>query len=138
MGVVTHGGSYTRSYKAWHAMVRRCHNPNYKKYNDYGGRGIEVCERWRGDDGYANFVADMGEPPVGLTLEREDNNAGYSPTNCVWDTRGQQQRNRRSNIWLEFNGERLVLKDWAKRRGVSRQLLKWRVNNWGVERALAA
>ena len=73
-------------------MIARCYNPKHPRFADYGGRGITVCERWLT---FANFLADMGEPPPGLTLDRIDNDGNYEPGNCRWATDTQQRTNKR-------------------------------------------
>ncbi len=83
--------SRTSTYRIWCAMKQRCLNPNTAAYHRYGGRGITVCERWVT---FENFLADMGERPEGLSLERVNNNGNYEPGNCVWATPKMQAANR--------------------------------------------
>jgi len=82
------------TYQIWVAMRQRCNNPRSKDWENYGGRGIKICKEW---GLYANFLADMGERPFGLTLERKNNHKGYCKSNCEWVNRTQQNRNRRSS-----------------------------------------
>jgi hypothetical protein len=80
------------TYQSWQCMHQRCNNPKQSEYRHYGGRGITVCERWYS---FELFLADMGERPPKLTLDRIDNEQGYYPANCKWETRSQQNRNKR-------------------------------------------
>lgn len=89
-------GKVTKAYSAYQAMLRRCYNPNSHNYAWYGARGVTVCERWQGKNGYDNFIIDLGAPPPGLTLGRVDNSKGYSPDNCAWQTWKEQAKERRS------------------------------------------
>lgn len=123
-----HGKIKTKAYGSWREMNARCFNENEEQYKDYGGRGITVCDRWQGLNGFNNFYADMGERPKNLLLERIDNNGNYEPSNCRWATRKEQQRNRRNNVWLEVFGERKVLKDWAIYLNVNPQTIRYHLN----------
>ena len=138
----THGncrgdGSKSRTYRAWAAMKCRCDNPQHKSYANYGGRGIKVCDRWSSSDGYPNFLADMGTPSTGQSLDRIDNNGNYSPENCRWADAKTQQRNSRRTRMLTFAGETLPLKTWAERQGLERNTVDYRLKRgWSVEKAL--
>lgn len=121
----THGQTRTATYRIWQAMRTRCHNPNSHKYATYGARGITVCERWR--HSFENFLADMGERPGGLSLDRIDNDQGYSPENCRWATNAQQMRNRRATVWIVIGGERLTLTDAADKFSIDRKTLRRRI-----------
>lgn len=130
----THGLSKSRSYQVWIDMMKRCHNPRSPKWKNYGGRGIKVCTRWRT---FKTFLADMGERPEGLTLERKNNNKGYSPSNCKWATNSEQQNNRQNTRWITMDGITLSLAEWAVRTGMSRPTIDWRLNaGWPIKEAL--
>lgn len=114
----THGhrsnGAVTPEYEAWAGLIARCTNPNHKKYKDYGGRGIRVCDRWL--NSFENFLEDMGfKPSPELSLDRYPNNESgiYEKSNCRWATTIEQNRNRRSNRWIEYNGYNLIITQWA-------------------------
>lgn len=125
----------TPTYKSWHMMKQRCSNPNNKQYKDYGGRGILLCERWVD---FSNFLADMGERPENMTLDRIDNNGNYEPSNCRWATRKQQQRNMRTNTIWTHNGISKCVTEWAEDLGCEPHTLFERVNKhkWPIARAV--
>ena len=115
-------------------MIIRCNNPSSPKWKDYRGRGITVCSRWLKFD---LFFGDMGEAPKGMSLERVNNNQGYSPENCRWDTPMEQASNRRTNRFLEFQGQIKTVSQWARDLGVPVSALTSRLRNgWEISRAL--
>lgn len=134
MPLTTHRATHTPEFRAWQAMKSRCANPRSKSYKDYGGRGITFCDRWKSFQG---FFEDMGMRPVGGTLERIDNNAGYGPSNCRWATPAEQGVNKRNNRRLTFNGETLTLSQWVRRTGIAKNTLRNRLAaGWPIEIAL--
>lgn len=143
----THGHSknrkQSRTYKIWDSMKQRCANSNAPNYKDYGGRGITICDRWNPKKGgsFANFLADMDECPIGLTLDRINNNKlidGYSPENCRWATKKEQTRNRRTSISITFNNITQPLVDWAQEYNIPYGVLWARIYllEWPMEKAL--
>lgn len=134
-GRITHGKSKTRAYAVWNRMIQRCTNPKIEHYPEYGGRGITVCDQWRD---FANFFADMGECPVGHSIERKNNDGNYEPENCCWLLTSKQPQNRRGNVYLTVGGERVCLAEAARRVGVPHHTLRYRIKaGWPQERALA-
>lgn len=117
---MTHGESTSGAYASHRAMMRRCYEAGVVNYPNYGGKGVTVCDRWKGVENFPLFLADMGERPKGMTLDRYPNNTGnYEPGNCRWATPAQQARNFSQNHWIEVDGVRLILKDWADKLGVT-------------------
>lgn len=131
----THGKSRSRTYQSWVRMISRCTNTKDPSWPRYGGRGISVHQPWR--DSFGRFLSDMGERPIGTSLDRIDNDSGYRPDNCRWATNKQQCRNTSRNHILTLNGKSKTLTEWAEEIGITRNTLYWRVSNgWNVERAL--
>src|SRR5262245_14667933 len=116
-----------RAHHAWCRMRQRCNNPMSPDYANYGWRGIAICKRW---EDFENFYADMGDPPPGLTLERINNNRGYSPKNCRWATRSEQSINRRNRHLIKFEGRTMLLQEWAKLLGIGHSGLIKRLRKW--------
>lgn len=119
----THGytrvGNHAPEYNAWESMKRRCYKTADNRYHRYGARGITVCERWL--EGFENFIEDMGcKPTSEHSLDRIDNDKNYEPLNCRWATDPQQRRNKSTNRWIEYNGEKLILQDWVNNYGLIR------------------
>ena len=130
--IATHGMSFSRTYGIWGNMLYRCNAESASNYQDYGGRGISVCDRWHSFDA---FLEDMGPQPTGMTLERKDVNGNYSPQNCIWATRKEQARNRRNNVSVEFNGKSMCLIAFAEyiKKPYRVVLQRW-TRGWSIER----
>lgn len=120
-GNATRRKGFTPEYLIWQSMHQRCANKNDPYY---GQRGIQVCERWSGVNGFANFHSDMGDRPKGLQIDRIDTDKGYSPDNCRWTTPAENSRNKRSNVYIEIDGVVRTLTDWSKVLNISCHMVK--------------
>ncbi len=134
---MTHGRSKSGEYQSWCALRSRCNNRNNQKFNDYGGRGVKVCPEW--SKSFAAFVRDMGpRPGNGYTIERQDNDGDYCPSNCRWATRAEQLQNTRRNHNITFNGATKCLAEWSKFFGIHYQTLQSRIRKgWSLQNAFA-
>ncbi len=135
----THGLSKHPFYPRWRDMMNRCYSVGNRFYKDYGGRGVKVCEEWQQP---AAFLAwcDARNPAKGLSLDRyPDKDGPYSPENCRFATPHQQNRNMRSNVWVEFNGTPMIFKDFVEKYGVvNYDAAKRRVRLFGYDPIEAA
>lgn len=133
-----HGMSRTVEYRTYGRMLERCNNPNHSNYFNYGGRGIFVCDRWQGKDGFTNFFSDMGQRPgKGYSIDRIDNNGPYSPDNCRWVTQKEQNSNYRQNLNIEIDGIIKNATAWAETYGISRDVIYNRIQKgWDARRAV--
>jgi hypothetical protein len=119
---VTHGMSRSRTHEIWMHMRSRCLNPSSdpETWRRYGGRGIEVCSRWAD---FSCFLADMGEAPSGMSIDRINNDGNYEPGNCRWATVLEQVMNRSNTIYLDIDGERKTAAEWGELFGIPRKLI---------------
>jgi len=126
----------TPEYRAWMSIKRRCYNTNSEDYPTYGRKGVVMCERWL--QSFCNFLADIGPRPSKIhSLDRIDVNGNYEPGNCRWATAKQQARNTSRTRWIEFQGERLSLAEWAERFHVPAYVISQRLNRgWDIGRAI--
>ena len=131
-----HGMYRTPTHITWKSMLHRCLKTDHEQYGNYGARGITVCERWLR---FTNFLADMGERPSGMTLDRIDTYGNYEPGNCRWATAKTQRQNSRQRIhWITHNGDTLCLLDWSRKLGIRANHIRWRIaQGWPTERALS-
>lgn len=122
---LTKGGKRPPEYAAWRSMKERCLNPNHKSYHHYGGRGISICGRWLDNNGFGNFISDMGlRPSPKHSIDRYPNNDGnYEPSNCRWATTKEQCNNRRSNSIYTHNGISKTISEWADFFGITSNAL---------------
>lgn len=128
----------SRIYDSWRNMIQRCTNPNRNDYKNYGGRGITVCERWSGENGFIHFLEDMGERPKGCSIDRINNNKGYCKENCRWVTPTQQARNTQKNLLQTYRGKTQCLAEWAEECDIPYRTLQARLcqYGWSIEKAL--
>lgn len=114
-------------------MRYRCTKTWNRDYKYYGGRGIKVCDRWM--KSFENFLADLGEAPMGMSLERKHNDKNYEPSNCIWARNHAQQRNKRTTNWFEINGVTKTISEWAELHGIDNSVLRSRIKRkWPIER----
>lgn len=129
-----HGHAKTPTWNVWVGMIQRCSSASGKNLAGYFGRGIRVCDRWKD---FENFLADMGERPPGMQIDRIDNNGNYEPKNCRWSTPSANARNTRRNTVLTLNGVSLPVVAWAEKNGWPRHVISNRLKyGWPVERVL--
>ena len=132
-------GKLTRMYRKWQGMIRRCTSPKSHNWKDYGGRGIKVCLRWTGPNGFVNFLHDMGEPPSPKhTIDRKRNHLNYTPKNCVWATLIEQQAHTRKTVRITWKGERWNIAEWARRLGIRADVMRSRLKRWPRARVFAS
>lgn len=136
----THGhatGGISPTYHSWAGMIARCEDPNHVSFPRYGGRGIKVCDRWKGENGFINFLADMGERPEDRTISRKGNDGHYEPDNCEWGTDEEQANNKNNNSTLTLHGKTQTIAQWSRELGVhSATLSDRKQNGWTDEEIL--
>jgi hypothetical protein len=127
---------YPAECRTWRNMLTRCDSPLAINFSSYGGRGITVCEEWRDFD---VFLSDMGRrPSESHSIDRIDNDKGYSRDNCRWATLAEQCRNRTDNVRLTINGETHILSDWCRKFGVNQATVTLRLKRgWDAERSVS-
>lgn len=135
--VATHGRSRTPEYRVWQQLRQRCLNPRAKSFDNYGGRGVTVCDRW--NESFQAFIDDMGARPSPYhSIDRIDNDGPYEPKNCRWAEMRVQLRNRRTNSMLTFLGRTQTVTDWAAELGIAAPTLDARLQRgWSLEKALS-
>lgn len=136
-------GNESPTYVTWVAMIQRCYDPASTSFDRYGARGITVCDRWRfGENGrsaFECFLADMGERPSGKSIERNDHEGRYEPSNCRWADKFEQARNRRSTRWVVFCDTRMSLAEAMELSGLKVATIKKRlIRGWSLSEAFGA
>lgn len=133
----THGDYNSRLYRIFRGMISRCDCPSSTEYENYGGRGITVCEEWRDYNNFKQWAISNGYSN-NLTIERNDIDGNYCPENCKWTTMKEQQNNKRNNHFLTYNGVTKTIAQWSDLLGINYGTLKSRINKlgWSVEDAL--
>lgn len=132
-----HGRSRDAIWWIWQGMKQRCQNPSNRSYDRYGGRGIQVCDRWL--ESFEAFLEDMGErPSPAHQVDRIDNEGDYCKSNCRWSTAREQSENRRNTRLFEYNGEKMTLTRWAEKTDIKLSTISMRIYKlgWTIEEAL--
>lgn len=128
------GGARSSTHSCWTELNARCRNTKHRQWRQYGGRGIRVCERWRK---FENFLADMGERPRGMSIDRIDNNGNYEPGNCRWSDAITQANNRRTNTVVVFGDRRGTVSQLARMFGRNPELVRARIKRgWSIGESL--
>ena len=133
-----HGEGKTRLYRIWATMKQRCQNPHDHAYAQYGGRGITVCNEWSSNYlAFKEWAINNGYMPD-LTIDRINNDKGYTPNNCRWATKKEQQHNKRNNINIAYKGEIKTMTEWANEYNIGRNVLWNRlfIYDWPFEKAI--
>ena len=125
---IKHGMTRTKIYYVWRGMLNRCERPEVRFYDDYGGRGIKVCEEWHDPEKFFEWARNSGYKE-GLQIDRIDVNGNYCPENCRWITQLKNANNKRNNKIIEHNGERKTLAEWARFYGVNYKNLSKNMNH---------
>lgn len=139
--IMTRHGNSTRSitspeYVCWASMRSRCSNENNLAFPNYGGRGISVCSQW--DKDFSVFLRDMGPRTKGTSIDRIDVNGDYEPGNCRWATKKMQVNNTRVNVFLEHDGRRMTMAQWAEHLDTSVKRIAYRVEHgWPIHMILS-
>lgn len=131
-----HGMTHTREYETWHHIKQRCTDKNNPNYTSYGAKGIIVCDRWM--ESFENFYEDMGPKPSDKhQIDRIDSLGNYEPQNCRWVTPTEQQRNRKDNVQIEYNGKTQCMSAWAEEYGLTTLQLWGRLRlGWPIHESL--
>jgi len=130
-----HGLTDSKEYHIWSCMKSRCHNKANRAYRYYGAKGVAVCDEWR--DSFEQFLADMGNAPEGMSIERIDVYGNYEPSNCKWATIEEQANNKTNNRYLTLDGVTLTAAQWGRKLGIrSHTILRRLRDGWTVDRAL--
>lgn len=138
----THGGRNERLYLVWMDMRRRCNDPKDANYKFYGARGISVCKEWEDYAVFREWACQSGYDKTAkrakCTLDRIDVNKGYCPENCRWVDMVIQQNNKRSNLYITYNGKTQTAAQWEREIGLPRCVVAKRIRRgWSIERALS-
>ena len=130
----THGMANSATYRVWSGILSRCKTASASGYANYGGRGIGVCERWLS---FENFISDMGEKPDGMSIDRINSDDDYSPDNCRWASRKEQNRNQRDLLYLTLNGKTQCASAWSEELGINAGTIRSRIRyGWSDDRIL--